>query len=318
MMKIKDFRSRIIYGLFPIIPILVILFITDSFYTDINNLKQDYQNNIKNLEIQKNVIISSIINTRIYQSKMQNNKIILDLQEKLHESYGKNDIAHDGIKKDIDEIRSEKIIDILTAVIIKDYEHTKLYNSINIDNIVFMSNTYGVIEFTDNTHVKKSNFIRFKNWDSVIETKVNSQLASNAIADILTMHGNTIFWESNYVTKIKPSIRYSTPNDENFKHILNKTDKNEWFYYNILVPSYMYINSSPTDLIIVRELNLYKLLEPYIHSINKYDTMIEEYKFDMTRLIFTKIIACISIAITLLISFFFALCSALENIKQKR
>lgn len=317
-MKLKDVKSRIIYGLLPIIPILVILFITDSFYTDINNLKHDYQNNIKNLEIQKNVTIYSIINARIYQSKMQNNKIILDLQEKLHESYGKDEKSHYGIKKDINEIRSEKIIDIITEVILKDYELTKLYDTINPDNIVFMSNTNGVIEFSDNSHVKKTNFIRFKNWDSVIDTKINNQLAINAIEDILNMHDNTIFWESKYVTRTKPSIRYSTPNNENFNHILNKVDKNEWVYYNILIPSYMYINSSPTDLIIVREINLYKLLEPYIHSINKYDAMVEEYKFDMSRLIFTKIIACISIAISLLMSFFFALCSTLENIKQKR
>lgn len=317
-MKLKEFNSKMIYGLFPIIPVLVILFITDSFYTDINNLKRDYQINIKNLEVQKKITIHSIINTRIYQSKMQNNKIIFDLQEKLHESYGKTEIDHKNIQKDINNTRSEKIINLLTEVIINDYELVKLYDSINPDHIVFMSNAYGVIEFNDNRHVKKSNFIRFRSWESVIDTKINTQLASNAIKDILNMNNNTIFWESKYVTRVKPFIRYSSPNNENFNHILSRIDKNEWIYYNILVPSYMYINSSPTDLIIVREINLYKLLEPYIHSINKYDAMVEEYKFDMTRLIFTKIIACISIAIALLISFFFALYSALENIKQKR
>ena len=317
-MKQKDVWSRIIYGLLPIIPIIVILFITDSFYIDINSLKQDYQTNIKNLELQKNSTINSIINTRVYQSRIQNNKVIFDLQQKLHENYGKDDIAHEGIKKEINDTRSEKIVNILTEVIIKDYELTKLYDAIDPDNIVFMSNKYGIIEFADNSHIKKSNFIRFKNWDSVIDAKVNNQLASNAISDILNMHNNITFWESIYVTKDKPSIRYSTPNNENFRHILNKVDKNEWKYYNLLVPSYMYINSSPTDLIIVREINLYKLLEPYIHSINKFDAMVEEYKFDMTRLIFTKIIACIVISVALLMSFFFALCSTLENIKQKR
>ena len=318
-MKIpKLFDSRTVYAILPIIPILVILYITDSFYTDISNLKTEYISNIENLKIQKNGTINSIINNRIMQSKIQNNKMIIDLQSKLHTAYGEDDKSHYNMQQDIENIHSKTIIDILTTVIVKDYELTKLYDAIDPDNIVFMSNKYGVIEFADNSHVRKATFIRFKNWRDVISTKTNRTLAENAITSILSMKNNIIFWESDYVTEFRPSTRYIECTYNNFQTIIDSKDENEWKYYNVLVPTYMHIHDSSTDLIIIREINMYKMLEPFIHSIKKYDAMVEEYKFDMTKLIFMKITACIGIAIVLLASFFLAICSASEKIKEKR
>ena len=315
MKKLRDlFDNKMIYAMIPIIPILAILYITDSFYSDINDLKTDYLANIRSLELQKISTINSIINNRIFQAKMQNNKMIIDLNE----SFSKMYVSENKIKEDIDDKHSNLIIEILTSAIVKDYELTKLYDAIDPDNIVFMSNKYGIIEFTDNSHSRHATFIRFKNWRAVLENKPNKSLSESAISDILNVHNNIIFWESIYATDDKPSVRYSTTRNENLQHILKNNDENEWKYYSILVPSYLNINGSPKDLIVIREINLYKVLEPYIHSINKYDSMVEEYKFDMSRLIFTKVIACVVIAIVLVGSFLLALCSALEKNKEKR
>lgn len=299
----------------PILPILVILYITESFYLDINDLKKEYITNINNLEIQRNSTIENIINTRVSQAKMQNNKMMGDLYVSFKNIYQDNDTL---IKKDIEENHSQRIITILTSAIVKDYELTKLYDAIEPDNIVFMSNKYGVIEFADNSHVRKATFLRFKNWESVIDSKYNKSLAEDAVNSILSMNNRFAFWESLYATETKPTIRYQSCSNTNFDEILKSYDENNWRYYSVLVPTYVYINSSPTDLIIIREINVYKMIEPYIYSINKYNTMVEEYKFDMSKLILMKIAVCVGISIALLASFFLALCSALERIKEKR
>lgn len=317
-MKISDIlNSRLFYSIIPIIPILIILGITDSFYNDIKNLKKEYNKNIIQLTEQKEFTINSIINNRISQAKIQNHNIKLDLIQNLHKEYN-NDYSM--IMSDLKKgYISPKLYNVFIKILNKDYENTKIYDIIESDNLVFISNGHGVFEIVDKNDVHR-HIIEYKNWNNLLETFYNKDLAKQTIDDILMMRDKTFIFESKYATLFK----YNISNQFNIKspNLLNDIIKSDnlilFKNFDILVPTYITILKSPDDIIIIREINLFNIIEPYIYSIHKYNEMIEIYKHDMNKLIFLNIIACVIIATTLLISFFLALMSALEKIKEIR
>ena len=97
MKKNISANVRLLYGIIPIIPILVFLVITDSFYSDINELKKDYSNNIMQLKLQKEDTIRSIIYNRISLAKIQNDSVKKNLIEEVNKEYGSLDAVADDI-----------------------------------------------------------------------------------------------------------------------------------------------------------------------------------------------------------------------------
>ena len=71
------------------------------------------------------------------------------------------------------------------------------------------------------------------------------------------------------------------------------------------------------DFIIVREINLYKTLEPLSYNINKYDTIIEDYRHEMNNLLYITILFSISITISLSISIIIGVLKTNNYIKYK-
>ena len=317
-MKIsKIIESRLFYSILPIIPILIILYITDSFYFDIECLKKDYNININQLHNQKILTIYSIINNRISQAKIQNHNIKLDLIRTLHNEYNNNNIL---IIKDLNKKEIPyKLYKTYLHVLNKDYENSKIYDVIEMDNVVFISNGRGVVEINDKTSAYR-NILGYKSWDELIRKYYNKDLTKQSIDDILSMKDKTILLESKYATltnyDISKNFDIKSPNL--LSDIINKNDLLLFKNFNILVPTYITIVNSPDDIIIIREINLFNIIEPYMYSIYKYNEMVEDYKHDMNKLIFIKIMACITIASALLISFFLALLSAIEKIKETR
>ena len=103
-------------------------------------------------------------------------------------------------------------------------------------------------------------------------------------------------------------------------NIILSNNSFEYRYYNLLVPTYVNINNQEDDtydFIIVREINLYKTLEPLSYNINKYDTIIEDYRHEMNNLLYITILFSISITISLSISIIIGVLKTNNYIKYK-
>ena len=160
----------------------------------------------------------------------------------------------------------------------------------------------------------------FTNWDDYIAKKNNTQLTSSAIDKLINKQDSVLVWESSIATKNNIlNTEYTDSSEETIDKIIQTNNSFEYRYYNLLVPTYVNINNQDDtyDFIIVREINLYKTLEPLSYNINKYDTIIEDYKHEMNNLLYITILFSISITISLSISIIIGVLKTNNYIKYK-
>ena len=315
MKKNISANVRLLYGIIPIIPILVFLVITDSFYSDINELKKDYSNNIMQLKLQKEDTIRSIIYNRISLAKIQNDSVKKNLIEEVNKEYGSLDAVADDIYS---STITPKMFKIYSRIILKDRGLSRMYDVIEPDHILFISNKTGILSITEDINPHKP-YHSFRSWNDVMNTKLNKKITENAINSILAVSDYPILWESDFATMNRYVLEAMYDlNKDMLENVIGKDSDYAFKSFCILVPCYVSLAGHPYDVIIIREINMFNIIEPYMFYLHRFNTMIEEYKFDMSRLIFFKILACIIIAMALFCSFFLALCSTLERIKEKR
>ena len=77
-------------------------------------------------------------------------------------------------------------------------------------------------------------------------------------------------------------------------------------------------NKLRIKVVIIREINIHRIIEPYIYYINQYTTMMESYRHDMSKIIYIKVITCILISLALLVSFVLAVLSSFSEIYKIR
>jgi len=192
----KNIDTRFLFTILPIIPILIILFITDSFYSDIESLKADYNKNINHLVTQKKVTLSTIISNRIAHAKIQNHSIQLDLLKSINNNYQDKKII-------INEMNSEDISTdfskILTNVLNNDHERSKMYDVLDQDHIVFICNYKGIFELNDNYN-SYSNSTVYQSWNSFIASTYNKEFTKRTINRILTIGYSQHLIESKLAT----------------------------------------------------------------------------------------------------------------------
>ena len=161
----------------------------------------------------------------------------------------------------------------------------------------------------------------FTNWDDYIAKKNNTQLTSSAIDKLINKKDSVLVWESSIATKNNIlNTEYTNSSEETIDKIIRTNNSFEYRYYNLLVPTYVNINNQEDDtydFIIVREINLYKTLEPLSYNINKYDTIIEDYRHEMNNLLYITILFSISITISLSISIIIGVLKTNNYIKYK-
>lgn len=311
---ISDLNLRVIFGIIPLIPILILLAITDSFYNDINNLKRDYNANITHLEMQRDGMIRAIIFNRYNLAKAQNEVLKNDLLKTIDEKYASRKEALEDIK---DSSISPKMYNIYAEVIEDDYVSTKLYDITQADHLVFISNKFGMLMVNSNLNPHKP-YNAFRSWDDIMNIKVNKKITDLAIKSILYGSEHIIFWESAHATIHGTYLEgIIDMHKDVFEEIINKDDESIFKCFSVLVPTYISIGDAEDDIIIVREIDMFNIIQPYLYQFHKFHHMIEEYKFDMSRLIFIKILSCIAVSIALFCSFFLALWSTLDRLKFK-
>lgn len=308
-------NNKLFHLILVLIPIFCFVIISDIFVSDINSIKESTNENIVELEKKKNESIHYIIDNRIRQAKMQNN-YIEDTFKTYIEGYDKQ-VLKEEINSDMLDV---KIVNMLSNIIIYDTKITNLFETHYADHILFISNKNGII----NVYNLSSNNpeIVFTNWDDYIDKKNNTKLTSSAIQKIVDKSNNddTLIWESSIATYNNiNNENYTESSKETMNNIIDTNNDNEYKYYNILIPTYVNIvdDSDTYDFIIVREINIYKTIEPYNYELSKYDTIIEDYKHEMNNLLYVTILFSISITISLAISIIIGVLKTNNYIKYK-
>lgn len=306
--------SKIFHLLLVLIPIFCFIIISDIFVSDIRSIKQDTSENIQTLEEKKTESIHYIVDNRIRQAKLQNAYIESAFTSYIEENYNTTQLQ----KEMNSDVLDNKIINILSNIIIYDTKITSIFETHYSDHILFISNKNGIINICNLSSNNPE--IMFTNWDDYIAKKNNTQLTSSAIDKLINKEDSVLVWESSIATKNNIlNTEYTTSSEETIDKIIQTDNSFEYRYYNILVPTYVNINNQDDtyDFIIVREINLYKTLEPLSYNINKYDTIIEDYKHEMSNLLYITILFSISITISLSISIIIGVLKTNNYIKYK-
>ena len=307
--------SKKFHLLLVLIPIICFIIVSDIFVSDIRTIKQDTAYNIQILEEKKTEAIHYIIDNRIRQARLQNAYIESAFKSYVNDYYDTTQLQKEMNSDNLDS----KIINILSNIIMYDTKITSVFETHYSDHILFISNKNGII----NIYNLSSNNpeIMFTNWDDYIAKKNNTQLTSSAIDKLINKKDSVLVWESSIATKNNIlNTEYTNSSEETIDKIIRTNNSFEYRYYNLLVPTYVNINNQEDDtydFIIVREINLYKTLEPLSYNINKYDTIIEDYRHEMNNLLYITILFSISITISLSISIIIGVLKTNNYIKYK-
>lgn len=308
-------NSKLFHLILVLIPILCFVVISDVFISDINSIKFNTTKNITELETKKNNSIHYIIDNRIRQAKMQNN-YVEDTFKSYIADYNKDELREELAS----DVLDTKIVNMLSSIIIYDTKITNLFETHYADHVLFISNKNGMINIYNLSSNKPE--IVFTNWGDFINKKNNAKLATSAVDKLIAEIDNNdvLIWESDIATHRGISnANYTESSKKLMNTIIDTNDPDQYEYYNILIPTYVSLGDDVNtyDFIIVREINLYKAIEPFSYELSKYDTIIEDYKHEMTNLLYITILFSITIDISLAISIIIGVLKTNNYIKYK-
>lgn len=281
-----------------IIPIICLYFTVSFTFDNLASIKNDISVNVARMQNSKTENIKYILRNRMNQGKLQNEFISNAI--KMHLSPENKRLLSDSINTNNDNDISYDLTRILSRITIYDMKITKMFNINLVDHILFISNKYGILDVKDIGTVYP--YTKLIPWSEIINNKVNKSLTQSAIFELLSNRQNLIFWESDEATNNHYIIGVVTPNMYSFESIINTSSTGELVNYNILIPIYISLNNEHDnyDFIIVREINVYSAIKPFIYDINRYDFLIDEYKYNMNALLFLTAIIGTIISLLLL------------------
>lgn len=289
--------SNKIHVLMVIIPVICLYFVVTGTFSTIVNIKSEIYSNAVRLENSKRESIKYIINNRINQAKMQNEFIASTMKEDLSDS--DKIILHEDMKSN--KI-TPHVTKILSDTIIYDMQINQIFNTKFTDHILFISNKDGIIDITG---IEKGYPVaKFIKWTDIVDKKENKALTENAIYYLIeNKSNNLIFWESKKATNQRYQSAYNTPNQITLMALIDNVPINDLINYNLLIPVYISFNQENNqdyEFIIVREINIFSILKPFTYDINKYDIIIEEYRYNMNTLLFLSLFVGTIISLLLL------------------
>lgn len=287
-------------------PVLGIVLICDIFYYEIKDIQSQYQDEVTTIQERKTDAIYSIILSRREQGLMQNQYIINNLKNEIKNNYTDTD----ALRFDL-VTRSSPFIDICSNALSNDMNIVKNYTDISSRaESVFICDKIGVI--SDNGFVEKS--IINRSWSDEVSHKANKELTNNAIYMLINQNKDTIFWPSdkNVSLYTDSDFKVKEPNNYILRQLISKNNIYSLKNYNILIPSYITdtgdifgvpdidAHGLPNDnnkIIIVREINMFDIVSPYIDSLNQYDILIDRYTLKIDDYIWSKSLAYIALSV---------------------
>lgn len=287
-------------------PIFILFLICDIFYYEIKDIQSQYQTEVDYIKERRVEAIYSIIQSRREQGLMQNQYVVNTIKRNIKNNYSDNNILRYDLIT-----RSSPFIDLCSEAINKDMNIVKEYTDISSRaESIFICDKIGII--TDNGYVEKS--IVNRSWSDEINHKYNHLLADNAIYMLIGQNKDIIFWESdkNISGYVKPSFNVTEPNNYILKEIIRNSDIYALKNFNILIPSYITDTGDifgvpdvdehglPNDnnkIIVVREINMFDIVAPYIDGLRQYDLFINNYTLKIEDYIKSKIILYLTFSI---------------------
>lgn len=274
---------RLFYSLLVIVPAILLLIFTNSIYTNISTIKNNMNKNISSINDMKTITTSSIINNYITKAEVQNKYISEYILYGLATT--NNNSLHDVIN-------NNNFID--NHIYSRHKGYSVLFKSIQNDRVLFIADKDG-IQYMDTMNAPLTEF-KFNTVPIISNKKELDELSNKSIEYIRNKYNN------------KNEINEEILKNDIFTNI---NDLKDW---NILIPTYISINNGNTyDFLIIREIPLNKIMQPYAYDINYYCNIINDYK-DATNRLLVIIFIFASILNVLLI--FAIICSIIKAVKE--
>ena len=292
-------------------PIIGLLIICNSFYYDIVEIKTQFKEDITSIEEQRTDAIFNILNGISREEKIHNQYIISKIVFDIGRVYGNN---MDQLKIDLHSSEDSPIFDIFAESIDYDKELSDIYDFVPNSSSLFIADKNGIL--ADSGYVERERSSR--KWDEEIKAKKYRELSKNAINMLLNKSTDIIYWESDKDKSIyNRSLDIpSEPNDHTIKEIIRNNNITHLRNFNILIPSYITntgdifgvadvddhgIRNDNDKLIVVREINMYDALEPYMGKISNYDYLLNRYEAEVQTNIHTKTITFLALSVICMI-----------------
>lgn len=319
--KTEDRRNsnlRNLLWLLVLVPVLGLVLICDVFYYEIKDIQSQYQTEVDSIQERKVEAIYSIIQSRKEQGLMQNQYVIDSLKRRIRDTYSDNELLRYDLVT-----RSSPFVDLCSDSINKDMEIVKSYTDISSRaESVFICDKFGII--TDNGYVEKSMVNR--TWGDEINHKQNRILTDNAIYMLVNQNKDIIFWESdkNVSDYVEPAFTINEPNNYTLKELIRNSNVYALKNYNILIPSYITDTGDifgvpdvdehglPNDnnkIIVVREINMFDIIAPYVDSLHQYDILIDRYTLKIDDYISSKSMTYLALSLICVLCIIFLLYS---------
>lgn len=298
--------SKRIIMIITIIPLLILIVICDTIYTELNTITTKYSQTVTDLEKRKLDVIDYIISDKITQLSIQNKYMTNSMEYKLKEEYNGDTKA---LLHDANLRNKTKALSVYNDILLEDAHIIHSVGKENINTSMFICDKYGIL--TNSNSLEDNIDYTEKSWDEEIALKQNKQLSRNAVYLLLNQSNDYIFWESKDIIPKYMDTTQSIiePSKYIIRNIVADNGIEGLRNYNLLIPTYIRLDKTSNDytIILVREVNLYTIVSPYIEDIANYSYIIEKYTDDVNSIITTKIILCIAISFLLVCSFLFCL-----------
>lgn len=313
----ETFKRRVVM-LFALIPIIALILVCNDIYYEIDTINREYESNIQELDDRKFDLMNYILEERKNQIRIQNSYVVQHMVHYLYHEYGSDT---ESLVRDMNSRDPNPALKIYNDTLQTDLTIIKSVGAKYSGETLFICDKDGIIADS-----ARFNNDPMRSWTTVIERRRNKVLTKNVIEQLLDKSQNTLFWETATKAKFKDTadeaINFSNRNTINY--IVREYGLQALKEYNLLVPEYVTpsrdlqvihtegmetIPGMYNKIILVREINLYSVMEPYLIDIQNYDFVIEKYKENYESFVTTKIITCIVISGFLICSFLFCLCS---------
>lgn len=309
--------SKRVLMIVAIIPIISLVMICNNFYAEVTNINETYYSNIAELKARKLDIIDYIIDEKIEQALVQNKYVETQIIKQLDSAYPPSgDRAQ--LKADLESrTDSSEALHIFDKAIQSDTNMLQNLDSKYYEESLFICDRKGIID--DTGYVNPA--VTSRDWESEIQYKKNKDLARNAVNLLLSKSDDIIFWDADdnipkYVVDTKENVL--VPDRNSLRQMVDQSGAMVLRNYNLLIPTYITPNgdifgvpdtdehglpSNNNKLIIVREINMYNIVKPYITDISNYDYLINQYKSNVKAVIHAKISFCLFISTIFIVAF---------------
>lgn len=318
MIMLSGFRDRKVITLSKKIimllvafPIIGLLIICNNFYYDIVSIKAQYNEDVQKIQGERAEAVFNMFEGIRQEEIIHNQYIISKIISDIDTSYGNN---MEALKVDLHSEKSSPIYTIFDNVIKYDREIVNRYTFIPKSSSLFIADKNGIL--ADSGYVNRE--LHSRKWNEEIESNKYKELTKNAISMLVNQDPDLIYWETDEDRSVYSHnlIVPNEPNDHTIKQLILDNDINSLRNFNILIPSYITdtgdifgvadindhgLRNDNDKIIIVREINMYDAIAPYMGKVSIYDYLINKYDTEVKSYVHTKTVTFLALSVICMI-----------------